>query len=94
MRIKNAFEIDQHLEVEYQDEGPWRSFDLKAEGNSYEQILDDAAIFEIDQDGGELRCYGLSEASEEVRAAAMKVIEGMKDQIDQSYWESQQPGAD
>lgn len=39
------------------DAGPWRSYDLQAEGDTLEELLDNAWIFEVSQDGESLRDY-------------------------------------
>ncbi len=35
------------------DDGPFRSYELIAAGDTLAELLDDACIFAIDQDGGE-----------------------------------------
>ena len=66
--------IDTDLGIEYQDSGPWRSYRITASGNSVKEMIDDATVEEIDQDGGELDCYGLDDAPREVSDAAEKLI--------------------
>lgn len=62
------------LGIMYQDAGPWRSYALEAYGDTEEEVLDNAYIYEIDQDGGELNCYNVSSANSEVERVAMKLI--------------------
>lgn len=69
-----TYEISKDLDVSYQDQGPWRSFFLEAYGNDKESFVDNSFIYEIDQDGGELGCYHILEASKEVLEAARKEI--------------------
>jgi hypothetical protein len=68
--------IDQDLDIHYQDEGPWRSYRLTARGSSFGELIDDAGIEEIDQDGGTLRCYSILDAEKEIRYRALDVIMG------------------
>jgi hypothetical protein len=62
------------LGVDYQDAGPWRSYSFHTYGSTLEDLWDNATVSEIDQDGGELNCYGASEASKEVYDAIEKII--------------------
>lgn len=55
------YSIDTELGIEYQDAGPWRSYHLYASGDSIQELIEDSSISEIDQDGGELDCYGINE---------------------------------
>lgn len=59
-------------EISYEDCGVWRSYSLVADGNSYEEMLEDAHIFETDQDGGELNNYPLHHAENKMVDAAEK----------------------
>lgn len=68
------FNIDEDLGIMYQDSGPWRSYQLTASGNTFEELLEDATISEVDQDGGELNCYGLDDADTEVERETIKLI--------------------
>jgi hypothetical protein len=63
------------LPVDFADEGQWRSWELDTQGASMAELIANATIAEIDQDGGELNCYGLEDASNEVANAAMTAIE-------------------
>lgn len=66
--------IDKELNVVYQDAGPWRSYTLSAEGESLEELLDSAHIFEIDQDGGNLGDFSLSNAPNNLYKEALEFI--------------------
>lgn len=71
---KKEIQIDEDLGVNYQDEGPWRSYQLTTHGSDLFDLLDNATIEEVDQDGGELNSYGINEASLEVYSAAQILI--------------------
>lgn len=47
--------------INYADEGPWRSYSLDSYGLTFADLLNNATIEEIDQDGGSLRWYGLDD---------------------------------
>lgn len=66
--------IDTDLVVEFRDAGVWRSYNMTAEGRTYEELEDSVTIAEIDRDGGELACYGLDEAPNDVYDAVMRVL--------------------
>jgi hypothetical protein len=59
------------LDVDHQDAGPWRSYELTASGDTFEELAKDATISEIDQDGGELNSYAVGDARPEVYNAAL-----------------------
>jgi hypothetical protein len=40
--------------MDYQDEPPWRAFELFSEGRSVEELIESAVYWQIDQDGGSL----------------------------------------
>lgn len=67
--------INVTLPVDFADAGPWRSYELYTEGNSLVELLGNATVTEVDQDGGELNCYEIGDASNEVAAAAINEIE-------------------
>jgi len=67
-------EIDTELGIDYADCGPWRSYHLYAIGDTEREMREDASITEIDQDGGELNCYGLEDARLEVENAVTILI--------------------
>ena len=62
------------LEVDYQDAGPWRCYSFYSQGNTIEDLVINGVISEIDQDGGELDCYGLDDAPNDVIEAAIQLI--------------------
>jgi hypothetical protein len=66
--------IEQDMDISYQDAGPWRSYHLDTYGNSVEELCENATIAEIDQDGGELDCYGYDDAWGEVQKRAREMI--------------------
>lgn len=72
MRYK--IEISKDLDISYQDEGPWRSYLLEAYGDDFEQVWDNAFVYELDQDGGELNLYHVLEAPKNVFEKAEQIL--------------------
>jgi len=69
------YSIDIDLGVEYLDIPPWRSYNLTACGDNIDQLLNDAMIAEIDQDGGDLNNYDIDNTpSDEIRQEAINSI--------------------
>lgn len=66
--------IDTDLGIDYADEGAWRSYEMTTHGDSLAELLENVTIAEIDQDGGELDCYGLGDASNEANAVVDGII--------------------
>jgi hypothetical protein len=62
------------LGVPYEDSGPWRGYELYTHGESLFELLENAQISEVDQDGGELDCYALADAYGNVATAATCLI--------------------
>ena len=60
--------------VDYKDVPPGRNYELYTWGNSIEECIENASISEIDQDGGELDTYIFYDATNNVKAAVMKII--------------------
>lgn len=56
------------------DMGRWVGYELVTHGDTLESLEDNAEIFEIDQDGGELRSYTLGNAPSDAYDVALKVI--------------------
>ena len=73
--MKVRFSIDQDLEVSFEDSGRWRSYQLVATGNDVDELLADAHIAEVDQDGGEIAFYPLEETPNKIYDVAAKIIE-------------------
>lgn len=69
------YHIDTDLGIMYQDSGPWRSYELNASGSTKEELLEDATISEMDQDGDSLACYGFGESNNEVSEAVLREID-------------------
>jgi hypothetical protein len=66
---------DGDLGISYQDEGPWRSYEISdARGNTREEFLESLAISEVDQDGGELDTYGFADAPCEVQRVILEAV--------------------
>jgi len=57
------------LGVVYEDAGPWRSYTMVTWGDNYSDLIDNADISEVDQDGGELATYDYGECTGEVALA-------------------------
>lgn len=81
MPKKYTLEIDD-LGVEYADSGAWRSYSMEATGTSADELLDNAHIFEIDQDGGNLRDYPLSSVGGALYKAGARAISEHVEQIE------------
>ena len=67
--------IKTELAYEYRDAGPWRSYSMETEGHHHHDLIDNCTIAEIDQDGGELDCYGIWDAPYKVTREALSIIE-------------------
>lgn len=63
----SKYQIEGDLGISYQDAGPWRSYEAEGAGDTIESFLDSLTIIEIDQDGGELNCYGYNDAPNAVQ---------------------------
>ncbi len=63
---KYKYEMTGDVGISYADCGPWRSYDIDGAGDTIEEFFENAVISEVDQDGGELDCYGLEDAPNEV----------------------------
>jgi hypothetical protein len=74
MSYISKYGIDTDVGVSYQDEGPWRSYQLTASGDSLEELLISAEIAEIDQDGGDLDLYSLEDAPNEVQDLSLELL--------------------
>jgi hypothetical protein len=57
------------------DERGWYCYDLTSDGSTLEELVENAVIGEVDQDGGDLDCYGLEDAPNAIQDAAMRVFE-------------------
>jgi hypothetical protein len=71
------YSVSTDLPISYADEGRWRSYHLETCGDSFDEMLDNSSIEEIDKDGGTINSYSLSEAndySSTVQALAIEAI--------------------
>lgn len=66
--------INETLKYEFQDAGPWRSYSLDSQGDNLEELLNNATISEIDEDGGTIRFYSLDEANNKLYDEALEII--------------------
>ncbi len=87
--MNKEYNIEEMYIGEVCDEGPWRGLHLTASGNTREELIEDAYIWKIDQDGGECGGYPLGEACKETYDAAMKVIEAQNKPGDDRHVDSQ-----
>ncbi len=71
------YEMNGDVGVEYENEGQWRSYDIEAYGDTEEEFFNNATISEVDQDGGEITCYGLDRATSAVIRAVYAYV-GLK----------------
>lgn len=70
------YRISGELGIDFQDEGRWRSYELDAYGDTFEDLLDSAHISEVDQDGGVIDCYGIDDVpNNEIYDAVIKAAE-------------------
>jgi hypothetical protein len=71
----SIYQIDiSDIGIKWQDAGPWRSYGVESYGDSENDLLANAVVYETDQDGGEINCYALYDANTDVREAAKKKI--------------------
>ena len=87
-RIKTFFIDDQSFDVNLQDAGPWVSYSLTAAGDNFEELCEDATVFEISQEGESVRDYLLKGAQIKVHAQALRVIEHYLDRRTRELIES------
>jgi len=60
--------------VAHRDSGPYRDYQLDTFGMTLQELIDNANIEEVDQDGGTLAYRPLEEYSTEIYDAAINVI--------------------
>lgn len=66
--------VDVELPTEYRDSGQWRFYRLTSFGRTLQQLVREATIEEVDQDGGTITCYGLGDAPSDVERDAVLVL--------------------
>lgn len=70
-----------HICIEGEDTGHcnddcfFRSYELSTEGSSREELIDNAVIWEIDQDGGSHDGENIAEYSKEVFDTCVRIID-------------------
>ena len=69
-----TMQVDVELPTEYRDSGQWRSYRLTSFGRTLQQLVREAAIEEVDQDGGTIAYYGLEDAPRDVEKDAVLVL--------------------
>lgn len=62
------------LPIDFRDCGPWRSYHMDASGSDEHALMQSALIAEVDQDGGEINCYSLEDAPNDVYNSACELI--------------------
>jgi hypothetical protein len=77
------YNIDTTIEGDYDDH--YASYDLVAEGNTLDELIADAHIFEVGQDGDSLRDYKLEDAGNALYDISVDVMKShIKDYSDES----------
>ncbi len=72
----SKYNIDvQDLGVDFADDGAWRSYGMSTSGDSLQELLSEAVIYETGQDGGELNSYSLDNGNSQLERAALVAIE-------------------
>jgi hypothetical protein len=69
-----TYSIDTDLGIDFADAGQWRSYHIETSGDSFNEMVDNATVSEIDQDGGTIDAYGLGDAPSQVETACLKMI--------------------
>jgi len=69
-----TYSIDTELGVNFADAGVWRSYHLETSGDSFNEMVQNATVSEVDQDGGTIDAYSISDAVSQVEAAALGLI--------------------
>ena len=67
--------VDTETGITFQDEGVWRSYHLYSEGETLLELIDNAYIAEIDQDGGELTNYSIDNMNKDDHSLCFKLLE-------------------
>jgi hypothetical protein len=68
--------------VEFADEGQWRSYEVdQVLSNSLSEAVEDLTISEVDQDGGEITCYGFVDAPYDVQTAVATLLNETLDNV-------------
>lgn len=61
--------------VEFQDVGRWRSYEVdQVVANSLTEAVEAITVSEVDQDGGDIDCYGFLDASYDIQVALAKLL--------------------
>lgn len=81
MKKTYKYNFDGDSGYEHRDAGPWRSYEISFYGDTLEECLEEATITEIDQDGGELDCYGYEHAPFDAEKFIKEKIECKKVKI-------------
>lgn len=68
------YQIDTDIGIDFADAGPWRSYHLETTGDSFNEMVQNATVSEIDQDGGELDTYSIEQASSQIEMECLRMI--------------------
>jgi len=69
-----TYSIDTDLGIDFADAGQWRSYQIETSGDSFNELVQNATVSEVDQDGGTIDAYGIDDASSEIETAALRLI--------------------
>ena len=76
------------LEIQYDGAGPWRCFELTTFGDTYDDLISNSAIAEVDAEDLEIGAYSVARASAEVATAAKRLISEFIDKRDRDLAEA------
>lgn len=68
------YNVDESIEGDFNDY--YASYDLVAEGNTLDELIEDAHIFEVDQDGGSGKDYKLVDTGGKLYDIAVEILKG------------------
>lgn len=66
--------IEQDLGISIEDDGPWRGLYLSTEGENLVELVLNATITEVDQDGGDHNVHCLEDANSKVQRVVSLLI--------------------
>lgn len=69
-----TYQIDTEVGIDFADAGQWRSYHLETSGDSFNEMVQNATVSEIDQDGGTIDAYELGNAPSQVEMRCLSMI--------------------
>ena len=69
-----TYSIDTEIGIDFADAGPWRSYHLETSGDSFNEMVENATVSEVDQDGGTIDAYSLGDASSQIEIECLRMI--------------------